>query len=60
VLDQRQLDPLALMKSPHGPDIGSGEAGHPVEIIDRRPGAWAGDDAPGGSPRHGWCQEQGD
>jgi hypothetical protein len=41
----------------HGPDIVGGDTGHPVEIVDR-PGAWAGDDAPGGSMRYRWCREQ--
>ena len=43
----------------HGPDIVGGDAGHPVEVVDR-PGARAGDDGPGGSLCHRWCQEQGD
>ena len=43
----------------HGPDIVGGDAGHPVEVVDR-PRAWAGDDAPSGSLRHRWCQQQGE
>jgi len=43
----------------HGPDIVGGDAGHPFEFV-FRPGTWAGDDAPGGSLRHRWGQEQGE
>src|SRR2546428_449496 len=59
VLDQRLRSSAGINEIPHGPDIVGGDAGHPVEIVDRWPGAWAGHDAPGGlCLRHRWCQQQ--
>src|SRR5947209_17176204 len=61
VLDQRLRSSAGINEIPHGPDIVGGDAGHPVEIVDRWPGAWAGHDAPGGLRlRHRWCQQQGE